>query len=277
MRRASKAFTLIELLVVIAIIAILAGILVPAISRAKTKALQAPCTGNLKQLQLSWQLYAFENDDKLPRNSLLPTSWDDPRQPTWINGFMMYETFISGRPLSEATNVALMMSNAPGRMGTYLKAAKLLRCPADRSYVIISGRKHDRIRSYAMNSYIGSQNYPEEVPRNAVLWTMNDLNWLSPSLTYVFIDEHEDSVVDAAFHHGGPHPPGQQIGWNELPASRHGRSGTLSFADGHVESHKWLDSTTLQPVRRVAQSVIWESVGTRDPEWLRQHATGVVR
>ena len=102
------------------------------------------------------------------------------------------------------------------------------------------------------------------------------MRWLSPSDTYVFIDEHEDSILDAAFHHQGPHGR-EKAGWNELPASRHGRSGTLSFADGHVESHKWVASTTLQPVKRVLQSVIWESRGTRDPEWLRQHATGVVQ
>ena len=266
MRRAAKrAFTLIELLVVIAIIAILAGILLPALSRAKVKALQVPCIGNLKQMQLAWQLYTFENDDKLPRNSILPSSWDNPLDPTWIDGYMCYET-TSGMPPSffpDATNSALMMRARPGKLGPYLKTPKIFKCPADRSYIVLQSQKHNRVRSYAMNSNIGARHQTEGTPRNAILSTINDMRWLSPSETYVFIDEHEDSILDAAFHHGGPHPKGQQIGWNELPASRHGRSGTLSFGDGHVESHKWLDSTTLQPVKRISQSVIWESRGTR--------------
>ena len=277
MRRATnRAFTLTELLVVIAIIAILASILLPALSRAKIAALQVPCIGNLKQLQLAWQLYVLDNEDKLPRNSILPPSWDDPLFPTWIDGYMMYETFFSGRPISEATNITLMMRNHPGKLGQYIKTAKVLRCPADRSYVIMSGQKHDRIRSYAMNAFAGAQNYPSGAPANAALWTMNDLRWLSPSETYIFIDQHEDSIVDAAFLHQGPHGR-EPAGWTELPASRHGRSGTLSFADGHVEAHKWLDSTTILPAKRIHQSVIPESRGMRDPEWLRQHATGVVR
>src|SRR5690349_7013221 len=112
-----KAFTLIELLVVIAIIAILAGLLLPALSRAKAKGHQTACLSNLKQLQLCWQMYIDDNNEKLIGND----PYVGPGSLSWIQGYM-------NDSYPDSTNATLI---AKGLLFPYNKSTSIYRCPAD--------------------------------------------------------------------------------------------------------------------------------------------------
>ena len=229
-RRSSLvAFTLIELLVVIAIIAILAGLLLPALSKAKTKAQQTSCLNNLKQLQLCWLMYADDHHDRLVSND--PNV--GPGAQTWILGYMQ-----DGSP--DATNATLI---AKGLLFPYNKSTAIYRCPNDLGRSKIGGKSFPRVRSYSINGYMngvdvgllfaGQRGYHVNV-------RLAEVTKPSAAQAFVFLDEHQVSIDDGHF---GFNPEGDL--WMNLPAVWHNRGCDFSFADGHVELFKWRDSRTL--------------------------------
>jgi prepilin-type processing-associated H-X9-DG protein len=232
--------------VVIAIIAILAAMLLPALSAAKARALTIQCVNNYRQLQIAWHLYTDDNQDTLPRNwagDVASKGWETA---SWVAGFMSLNPNLPPALYADNTNILYLLEAKFGRIGPYARSAKIYRCPADKSTASIQGVTYPRVRSVSMNSYLGNY-WDDPELKNARKYS--DITDPGPAKRYVFVDEHEDLIQDGYFGVSMP-STGASAGWWDLPASRHSGSCVFSFADGHVEIKKWLDPRTRKPVNR---------------------------
>ncbi len=229
--KALTGFTLIELLVVIAIIAILAAMLLPALSKAKGKAHQISCLSNLKQMQICWQLYADDNSDRLPPNLKKPASTASG----WILGDM-----------SVAANAGDVKLVQNGLLYRYNQSVGIYRCPAD---IRPDGPITFRLRSYAMNCYMNGEdvgNQKHGLTGYRVNKKTSDISRPKPTQAFVFAEEAEFSIDDGHFGFSPDGTPGQgpiNI-WYNIPALWH-RGANFSFADGHASFRKWRNRSTL--------------------------------
>ena len=230
-------FTLIELLVVIAIIAILAALLLPALGQARQRGLSVACMNNLKQLQICWHIYANDNDDSLPPN--LSVYNVNTGQPVSNDPDVLKLTWCPGNARAD-TNTANIEA---GYLFPYNSSTAIYRCPADTAPVItLDGQTLNipRTRSYNMSQSITGIPWFPYLPINVPSFQkFSSIRNPDPSNLFVFIEVHEDGILDSLF--GIPWPGYYDDGtrWWDLPANRHFQGANLSFADGHVEHWRW--------------------------------------
>jgi prepilin-type N-terminal cleavage/methylation domain-containing protein/prepilin-type processing-associated H-X9-DG protein len=264
---ARAGFSLIELLVVIAIIAILAALLLPALSTAKAKAQRAQCLSNLRQLAITYQIYSDDHDGQLPGNGFVHAP-DDAR--LWVLGS---EHIVPGF----FTNPDYVTNPRYSQFAQYLKTAKVYKCPADRSEATEGGVTAPKVRSYSLNSYFGWQS-PATAganPANAAFRTFSrsgDYSASNPSRLYTFVDVSPPNICFSAFV---VYMGTSGLFWHR-PSVEHGNSGTLAFADGHAEAHRWVSGETLRLARDggVSDGAHFSfSPGNPDLLWLQEHTT----
>ena len=261
---------MVELLAVMVMVAILAIVLLPALAGTKSDPRAFQCLNNQRQLILGWQMYAADNNDLLPANDFpYLTAYRGAGALTnqmhnWVVGTMARS--LDANSASPPDIAELTDPNT--ELSPYVKNYTVYHCPADNYINPLTS--HLNLRSYSMNAAVGTCNWIHYNSPNYPLGSPLPQGWLSgfysssltgpwltygklsaftrpgPSKTFVILDENPYSINDGSIALVAVATPGNTT-LVDFPSGLHGAAGVISFADGHVIVHKWLDQRTYSP------------------------------
>jgi prepilin-type N-terminal cleavage/methylation domain-containing protein len=256
--KSKQGFTLVELLVVTSILGVLVAILLPALHKAKKKARRIQCMNNEKQLATASLLYAMDNEDHMPANGD-PTAPD--ANPKWVMGAFV-------RPL-DSINESYVTDPNTSLFGKYIHNPETYVCPEDPPKIVVGERRYPRVRSYALNNYVGWDGIEDHrLPLRNWKVFMKSSDFESPSDSFLFLDVDEKSICFPFF---GVYMAKSLI--FNFPSHQHEGGGVSSFADGHIDYHRWKDSRTLAAFSEHYHYHDEPAYGNPDLEWLQSKAT----
>jgi prepilin-type N-terminal cleavage/methylation domain-containing protein/prepilin-type processing-associated H-X9-DG protein len=250
----ARAFTLIELLVVIVIIAILAAMIVPALSRGKAEAQSISCRSNVKQLQIAGALYTHDNLGFLPPNIDSVTGTEDwsGMAGSWVLGNSQTDT--------SADNIQ------HGVLWNYVRAVGAYHCAGDRSTVRAQPNVL-RFRSYMQDFFFNNSPSFPHLP--GVIFKESEI--VNAAMIFGFIETSEGTIDSSGFGFYIPEP----YAWSNQPTDRHSLGANIGFMDGHAEYHLWLypkrqptDAWALPVNGLDGKDLVW--IVQRTPYWYRQ-------
>jgi prepilin-type N-terminal cleavage/methylation domain-containing protein/prepilin-type processing-associated H-X9-DG protein len=256
LRQNRRAFTLIELLVVIAIIAILASLLLPALSKAKLKATGANCINAQKQLILASILYTDDNDDHL-----IPSTFKGMQMLGGGYWAGPSPDFAVGTSFEEAMRrVRKGLTNGP--LFKYIANENSHHCPGD-----LRTRRLKPGRGWAFDSYSKAEGINGFTGWNDVIPYKKASSVHQPANTMVFVEETDPRGYNIGTWAIWVTPPR----WVDVFAIFHGNWSTFAFVDGHAEGHRWIDARLIQAAKRAgetgANTLDWPGGGAQNPDF----------